>query len=96
MISARRDSNQIDSTVNNNSLNHPGFSEHDNDWNERLLTRKILVVDDQVFNIEAIVNIMRVLNLPTNIEIVRALNGKYALDVVKSDIIKHEGLNCSF
>ena len=58
--------------------------------------RKILVVDDQLFNIEAIKNIISIMRLPSNVQVVKAFNGRQAFDIIKSDVIGHENEYCSF
>ena len=39
---------------------------------------------------------MKVIKVPTNVSIVKALNGKQAIDIIKADVIGQAGLHCNF
>ena len=59
---------------------------------------KILLVDDQVFNIDAIVILLKY-NIKINHDRVRvdkALSGQEALDLVKRDVEENLGLECGY
>ena len=53
-------------------------------------------MDDQIFNIEAIKNLMKVINIPSEVSIIKALDGKQALDLVKADVLGQAGTLCNF
>lgn len=58
--------------------------------------RKVLIVDDQIFNIKALKILLEVLKLKDDIQVCEAMNGLEALRAVTDDINSHDGLFCSF
>ena len=59
--------------------------------------KKILIVDDQWFNIKAILIILKVI-VEINIELVceKAMSGKEALKKVEENILQNEGKSCQY
>lgn len=60
------------------------------------MTKKVMVVDDQIFNVKALRIILNLLHLKEGIEVVEAMNGLEAVQAVKADIELHNGSYTSF
>ena len=59
--------------------------------------RKILIVDDEYFNIMALTLMFESLGMQNTKEIiVPAINGQQAYDIVKQDMEYYDNKNCSF